>query len=248
MRGFEAVKQASDRIDSATADYPNVLWFRLLDDGDEAVIRFLEQGDEVYSYWYHDFSTVDEANGWRTTVPCLDQDEEGVSCPGCDEGLARRFKGLVNLIWRNAPVFKRDEDDKVVKSKTGEYEIAGYEDQVAVWRGGITLFSKVLARKDVKYKGLTTREFEVTREGRKGDNKTTYSVEPHDIDEKPGPLKKADQALADEKYNLEEVANFVDEDTFRKIIKNRLNSDNGESDEDIKDFLTKDKPFETAAA
>lgn len=240
MRGFEAIKQASEKIDAYTSDFPNVLWLRLADDGDSAVVRFLEQGDEMYSYWYHDFSNVDEANGWRTAVPCLDQDEKGSPCPGCANNLPRRFKGLVNIIWRNAPVFTRDDEGKVVKDKvTKEYQIDGHEDQIAVWRGGIQLFSKTLARKDVTYKGLTTREFEITREGRKGDAKTTYSVEPADIDEKPGPLKKADQALADEKYDLDEVAGFVTEDIFKKIISKRLDDTNGET-EDMSEFLNKD--------
>lgn len=244
MKGFEAIKQASEKIESVTSDFPNVLWFRLQDDGDNGVVRFLEQGDEVYSYWYHDFSTLDEANGWRTAIPCLDQDDKGDSCPGCDAGLSRRFKGLVNVIWRNAPVFERDQDGKVVKdSVTKEYKIEGYQDQVAVWRGGIQLFSKTLARKDVKYKGLTTRDFEVTREGRRGDSKTTYSVEPNDIDEKPGSLNDKDQALANDKHDLSEVAGFVTADVFQKIIDKRTSESNGNGEADISEFLS-ETPFE----
>lgn len=242
-KGFEAIKQAADKIDSATSDYPNVLWFRLQDDGDNAVVRFLEQGDEVYSYFYHDFSHVDEAQGWRTAIPCLDQEDTGESCPGCDAGMPRRFKGLINLIWRGAPVFKRDDDGKVVKSANGEYEIEGHKDQVAVWRGGIQLFSKALARKDVKYKGLSTRDFEITREGRRNDSKTTYSVEPNDIDEQAGPLAKADEALANDKYDLKDVAGFVTADVFTKIINKRLSESNGNSDTDISEFLS-ETPFE----
>lgn len=248
-RGFSSIKQAAERIDKQTSDYPNVLLFKLLDDGDEAVVRFLEQGDEVYNYWYHDFSHVDPTNGWKTAIPCLDQEDNAEPCPGCEQGLPRKFKGLINLIWRDAPIFKRDSEGKVVKKKNGEYVVEGYEDQVAVWRGGIKLFSKVLARKDVKYKGLCSRDFEVTREGQRGDNQTTYSVEPADIDAKASKLSKADQELADNKYDLEEVARFVDYETFEKIINKKLGdadeSSNGEATdkEELKGFL-KDDPFD----
>ncbi len=242
-RGFSSIKDAEKKIEEKSIDFPNALWLRLPDDGDSAVVRFLEQGDEVYSYWYHDFSTYDARTGWQTKVPCLDQDDEGTPCPGCDAELKRSFQGLINVIWRDAPKFKRDEDGKVIK-KNNELVIEGYEDQVAVWRGGITLFSRVLARKDVNFKGLSTRDFEVTREG--SGLKTTYSVEPVLVDgeSKNVPMTAADKKLAKEVYDLEKLANFVDADTFNKIIANQQNGDgNGEvDDEDVEQYL-KAKPY-----
>jgi hypothetical protein len=240
-RGFAAIKAAAEKQNSNSFEYPSALLLKLPKDGDSAIVRFLEQGDDVYSYWYHDYSHVDKPNGWKTKVPCLDQDDEGVPCPGCREGWPRKFQGLINLIWRDAPIFKRDDEGKVEKKKNGEFVVEGYEDQVAIWRQGINLFSKTLPRKDVTYKGLGTRDFEITREGETM-NDTTYAIEPVVIDgeTKAVPLSKADKDLAKDKYDLEEFANFVDADTFEKIIAKRNSElEDGEEDdeEDIKAFL-----------
>jgi len=239
-RGFGAIEAAAEKIEekknSGGGDFQKVLYFKLPDDGDTGVVRFLEQGDEVYSYWYHDFSSIDGSQGWKTKVPCLDQDDEGVPCPGCREDLPRKFQGLINVIWRDAPVFKRDDEDKIVKDKKGNLIVVDNKDQVAVWRGGIELFSKVLKRKDLTYKGLGTRDFEVTREGTKLD--TTYSVEPADPDSPATPLSDEDKALAEEPYDLESIAGFVSDEDFNTIIEEKLESDEGDK-EDIEAFLKK---------
>jgi hypothetical protein len=235
-RGFGAVKEAAEKISRNTGEFQPTLLFKLPDNGDTGTVRFLEQGEDVYSYWYHDFSHVDKKNGWQTKVPCLDQDDEGTPCPGCRDDLPRKFQGLINLIWRDAPVFKRDEDNKVIK-KGNDYVVESYEDQVAVWRSGIELF-KQLANKDVSWKGLSTRDAQVTRNGLGLD--TTYSIEPEDIDAGASKLSKADEELAKETYDLEAFAQFVDADEFDEIIEG-YGGNSSDEDDDIKAFL-KQKP------
>lgn len=244
-RGFGAIESAAQRIkESGGGDFVPYLRFKLPGDGDSAIVRFLEQGEEVYSYWYHDFSHVDKQNGWKTKVPCLDQDDKGVPCPGCREDLPRKFEGLINVIWRNAPVFKKDDDDKLVKDKSGDYIVIDNKDQVAVWRGGIELFSKVLKRKDLTYKGLGTRDFEITREGLKLD--TTYAVEPADVDAGASDLSDEDKTLAEDKYDLEEIANFKSEEDFNAIIEEQLEAD--QDGDDVEAFLNKNPIKEEATA
>lgn len=240
-KGFAQIEAAAQKIkEKGGGDFDPILFLKLPNDGDTAVVRFLEQGDEVYGYWYHDFTNIDPQTGWRTKIPCLDQDDEGVPCPGCREDLPRKFEGLINIIWRNAPKFKRDSDGKVVRDNNDKVIIDGTEDQVAVWRGGIRLFSKVLKRKDHAFKGLSTRDFEVVREGTGLD--TTYSVEPSDPDVGASDISEEDAALAADKYDLEKVARFVDADEFDNIIATKMNGHGADDTDDIREFLN-DSPY-----
>lgn len=238
-RGFASIEKAAKKIDSYGGS--SALYLKLPNDGDEATVRFLEEGDDVYSYWFHDFSHVDKGEGWKTKVPCLDQDEDGTPCPGCRDGLPRKFQGLINIIWRDGPVFAKNDDGSIDWDKQ-----TGTGDVIAVWRQGITVFNKVLRRKDDKFSGLTTRDFDIVREGTEWNN-TSYNVDPNDPDGGPQPLSAADKKLAEEKYDLEKLARTVDEDTFEQIIEKKLgDNENGEvSDEDVEDvtsFLRKE-PF-----
>jgi hypothetical protein len=240
-RGFAAVQEAAEKLSRKTGGSGSgAFYLKLPDDGSQATVRFLEQGDDVYSYWYHDFSTVDKAQGWRIKFPCLDQEDDGTPCPGCEEKLSRKFQLLINLIWRDAPVLKRDDDGNFVRDKNDEIVIDGEADQVAVWRGGIEL-AKLLNRKDIAFKGLSSRDFEITREGLKLD--TTYSIEPADVDSGAVKMSKDDSNLANDKYDLEDVANFKTYDEAKEIIDENLSEGSSEDDkEDAKRFL-KSSPF-----
>lgn len=240
-KGFSAIKAAAEKMNSGGGS-GNVLYFKLPKSGDSAEVRFLEEGDDVYSYWYHDFTNVNKKQGWKTKVPCLDQDDNGTPCPGCEEDLPRKFQGLVNVIWRNGPVYAKDDEGNI------DWENQkGTGDVLAVWRQGITVFSKALARKDITYKGLSSRDFEIAREG-SGLQNTSYSVEPVVVDgeTKAVPMSKEDKALAKEKYDLEEIARFHDYDESKKIIEKKIaeysGSDDDEDDDDVAEFLNK-QPF-----
>lgn len=237
MRGFSSIEKAAKKVDKATSGVGNVQYLKLPKDGDEATVRFLEGGEDVYAYWYHDFSNVDKNEGWKTKVPCLDQDDEGEPCPGCRESLPRKFQGLINLIWRGGPIYKKDDE--------GNFQWEDQEgtgDVIAVWRQGPTVFNKVLRRKDKKY-DLTSRDWDVIREG-DTKNDTSYAVEPNDPDGGKKPLSASDKKLAEDKYDLEAIARFVDAETFEGIIDKKLGSgesgDSDDIDEDVADFLNSD--------
>src|SRR5687768_1883316 len=104
-RGFSAVKNASKKFNDDGEKGPSVLYVKIEGDGDTAVVRPLEAGDDIYFWNYHDFSGK-EKDGWQTKIPCLDQEADGTPCPGCEAGLNRGFQSLVNVIWRDAPVYE----------------------------------------------------------------------------------------------------------------------------------------------
>ena len=205
-RGFTGVRAASDDISarkSAGGSGSGRKWFKL-NDRESAVVRFLEEGEEVNFAWMHKLPATGERafGGW---VVCRDQDENGErygeECPACDRELKRSFQGVINLIWRDAPVFETDSDGKRVKDRAGDYVVSGYEDQVAVWQTGITVFEE-LNGLDLAYKGLTSRDFRVTRKGLK--LQTKYDIFPADPDGGKQALSASDKKLVEEKYNLEE--------------------------------------------
>lgn len=203
MKGFKATEQMRERrAVNSKSNFARELWPGLMNPGDSVVVRFLEQGDEVHSAWMHEY----QVNGRRRYVTCLDQEENGTPCPGCEGGLRRMFKGLFNVIFRDAPVLRRDSTtNRAIKGEDGRFIIDGHEDDVAVWMVSFGTFD-TLASRDAKFKGLSSRDFEVTRSGRGRD--TRYSVDPVFDSEGNAPAKKlsaADKRLAEKKYNLEEL-------------------------------------------
>ena len=218
-QGFKAIQEAANKQNKSVTKNDWGPYYKKLvlpNDSSVATVRFLEEGEDVYGYWVHNFSKQDPINGWKTTFPCLDQEDTGANCPGCEYDLHRTFRGLINVIWRNAPVYKKDEDERLVKDSSGNYIQIDEKDQIAVWNQGIKVFT-MLGNKDIAYKGLTSRDFVVTRSGTRPDN-TVYSVEAADVDGGPQPLSEADIELANDKYKLEELANFKTYEESLEIV------------------------------
>ena len=140
-----------------------------------------------------------ENRSFGRNVPCLDQERDGTPCPGCERELPRRFQGFVNVLWEDAPVFKRDSDNKIVKDRTGDPVILDHKPQIAVWSSGIRLFDE-LAEIDANYRGLSSRKFKVKRKGEKLDTK--YHISPADVDSGAQPMDDDEAKLAEGKYDL----------------------------------------------
>lgn len=211
-----------------------------LKEGETATVRFLEQGDDLFYYYYHDFSHLDKQNGFKVSFPCLDQEDDGTPSPGAEQDFPRKFRTSVNVIWRDAPEYERDSDGKIITGSDGKWKQIGKKDQVAVWEGGQNVF-KMLAEKDRKYKGLGSLELEIARSGTGFD--TRYSIEPADFDAGKTPLSDEDKKLAEGKYNLEKVARLdMTYDEVTELINKNLPGGEDDSDSDVGDFLD-DDPF-----
>jgi len=212
-----------------------------LKEGETATVRFLEQSDDVFFYYYHDFSHLDKTNGFKYSFPCLDQDDEGKDSPGTELDFPRKFRTSVNVIWRDAPLYERDDDNRIVTGSDGKWKQIGTEDQVAVWEGGIKVY-QMLAEKDVKYNGLASRDLDITRSGSGFD--TRYSVEPNDIDSGAVSPSDNDKEIAKDKYNLEKIAGLDKTyDEVKSYIDEHLGSQEG--DADVSDFIdTNNSPFD----
>lgn len=210
-RGFEGVRSASAEVEARrSSGGPGALYFRLKG-GDTAIVRFLEQDDEIAWCYMHEVEV--ENRNWGRNVPCLDQEKSGVACPGCQRDMDRRFKGFINLIWFNAPVFKRDESGKIVKDRMNDPVVLGEKPQVAVWNSGIRLFEE-LDEINTNYKGLMSRHFKVKRKGEGLDTK--YHISPEDPDGGVQEMDEDEKKLAADKYDLNQ---FTQPGSYEDFLK-----------------------------
>lgn len=215
-RGFSGVRDTSAEIESRRGGSgPGALWFRLKAD-DETVVRFLEQDDEIFWCMMHEVPV--EGRQFGRDVVCLDQQKDGTPCPGCERDLPRKFKGFINLIWLDAPVFKRDNENKLVKDNIGDPIVIGVKAQVAVWGSGIRLFEQ-LDEVNTNFRGLTSRPFKIKRKGEKLNTK--YSISPADVDGGPQDFTKEEKELAAKKYDLNEFVKPKSYDEFLKELGER---------------------------
>jgi hypothetical protein len=202
-----------------SGDRQRRLYFRLKD-GESAVVRFLEEGDELHWAWVHQLPASGNYE-WGRKIPCRDQGEEGepigARCPGCERGDKRTFQGVVNLIWRNAPVIKRDENNRIERDSNGKPLIDGSMDAVSLWISGITVFEELLDLHE-NY-GLMSRDFLIKRKGDKFN--TRYSILPANPDGGAQKLSKKDEALASEKYDLADYVTAPSYDDWGKTYQRK---------------------------
>lgn len=212
-RGFKGVREASKDIQARREAGGGMAqnWFRLAG-GEQAVVRFLEQGDDIYWCWSHELEP-EEGRSWGRLVPCINQDDDGTACPGCEHGLKRRFQGYINLIWRDGPIYKKDDDGKLERDSDNNLIIESRGDVLAVWRGGIQLFEE-LDGVDAGYKGLTSRDFRVFRRGEK--LATKYQILPADPEKGAIELSKEDKALIEDKPDLSPLTKAPEYDKWGK--------------------------------
>lgn len=163
-------------------------------DGETAVLRVLpETFEEVYVHR----TPIEVDQGKKTVtkhydVPCLDQDEDGVPCPGCADEVERRYKFYVWVIVRDV------EEEGSRKSS----------DKLMVWSGGVKLFKKLNMKH--KSKGLQNRDIEVSRSGERFE--TEYEVEW--ATEKNEPMSTNDKALAKKVKSLDFYTTAPEYDKF----------------------------------
>jgi len=220
-RGFDGVRKAAADLEARRTPGPGAgaLWFKL-DDSETAIVRFLEQDganqpeDDIHYAEFHQVKI--SGRQYPVSIPCCDQENDGEPCPGCEDDdpdvSKKKFLGYINLIWEDAPEYKRDKDKKIVKNNNGPV-VVGNEDQVAIWNSGIRLF-EMMDEINASYGGLTSRPFKVKRKGTGLDTK--YVISPADPDGGKQPMTKAERKLADEKHDLNDFVNPPSYEEFEK--------------------------------
>lgn len=130
----------------------------LKDDKDTAIVRFMYQHEEeIDVFAVHSVPVVNhEGKEFNRAVGCLAP--SGQPCPLCNGGYYRQIKIYIHMLVN------------------GEY---------AIWERGKTMVPKITGlfpRYGRGENGLWGREFEIQRNGAKGDTKTSYEIYPLDPD------------------------------------------------------------------
>lgn len=240
-RGITSIVAAQEDVERRkAAGGGGKLFFKLPKNNDSAVVRALEQGDDLQWAWVHQLPP-EPGKVMGRKIPCRDQNEDGDSigaaCPGCDKNYPRSFQGVINLIWRDGPVYRRDENNRMVKDSSGDPIVDSRADVVAVWQAGITVFGELIG-KDATYKGLSSRDFRVTRKGT--GLSTTYSIDPADPDGGPQPMSEADKALAEEKYDLSSLVTAPEYEDWGKAPQKQTEGSDTPAPSDATPFTRRD--------
>lgn len=225
-RGFQGVRKASADLQArraASGSYaPPALYFTLAN-GEEALVRFLEQDEDIAWCYVHEVPV--EGRQWGRDVTCLNQEDDETPCPGCEKSVKKKLKGFINLVWYDAPLYKKDKEGKVVKVDGDKVQI-GNETQVALWTSGVQLFEELDEIND-SFKGLRSRRFKVKRKGIKLDTK--YVIKPEDADSGPQPFTIVEKKLAEGEYDLAEFMKAPTYDEFMAILTGTPVKSDGES-------------------
>jgi hypothetical protein len=164
------------------------------------IVRFCEQGPDVNSFPVHEYKINVQGNWVVRRFTCLS--EVGSECPGCKAGLKRKTRGVYNLIQRNRPVLRKGADGKALKNPDGSWVVDGYQDQVVVANvGGPT--AEMLRKVDGDYRGLMSRDFQITFSGDTFQSWTLSPVLDAGGSSNPTPLSENDQALLAHKHDLD---------------------------------------------
>ena len=235
-QGFASVRDAAAEVQARRESGGNFVRRFSVGDQQSAVVRFLEQGDDVNWAWV---CKLEPRPGRRFGDYEVTRDQEGkgtVPCPLAERGIPRQFRGWINVIWRDAPVFKRDDNDRLVRDQNNKPIVAGTADTVAVWETGITVFQE-LEQLDATFKGLASRDFRISRKGIGFD--TRYHILPADPDGGPKPLSDADKALAAEKYDLKQFTTPKSYEELARLLNQTVASDNSQraGDSEFNPFL-----------
>jgi hypothetical protein len=182
--------------------------------GDGAVIgRIVDTGKAFKDGYVHPVEgKAKSGKTYTRDIMCLDQDDEGVHCPGCQDDLDRRYKFWTRFIVRDA--------EKVnAKGKS-----IGYEDRVMLLSSTSKRLLTAINKKNKKY-DLAMHDIEIERSGKDFD--TQYEVEVLDTDD-PTELSKADKNLVE---NSEiEIKKYTKIPEFDEFYESDNNDDD---DEDV---------------
>ena len=144
-------------------------FFRLKKDKEVAQVRFLYNGiEDVEAYAVHKVDTPDSKYG--RYVNCLrSYDEPKDNCPFCREGVPQQVRLFI-------PLYNIDED------------------KIQIWDRGKTFAHKMTSLCS-RYPNLVSHVFEIERNGKEIDKKTTY--ETYEVDKDDTTLEDLDVQIQD---------------------------------------------------
>lgn len=156
----EFLKMQNEREARASSYDPNrkfVGFFKLADDGDEAVVRFPYKDSSDFNI--HTVHSMQNVDGRRfANVNCINDLRTVTNCPLCAAGVPLKQRFYIELT-------------EYVRNDEGEIEV-----QPKVWDTSARTFIPIMTNLIMEYGDLTKCIFKIKRNGARGDMKTTYSI------------------------------------------------------------------------
>lgn len=173
-KGFAAAQKAGSRQGGAGfhSRPKGINFFKLPNSGDSATVRFLQNHEDIE--WVRQWKTAPSSNfPYGEKLNAIDQFEDGTPDPGYAAGLKSTFTAFPVLIWRQAPVYAKDAEGKLLKDGNGNKQLVNYADQVAVWECSYTVY-ETLRTLDQEAGNLMSCDFKVVRQGTRTDTKYIF--------------------------------------------------------------------------
>jgi hypothetical protein len=124
--------------------------------------RFLEAGNDITFLYFHELPLKPQQR-YGDKVLCLDQDDIGVACPGCEsEGVRRTARIAINFIRYDEPKLRRGPDGKPIKDPSGQYVFDGVAPQIVVWNAPQSVGGR-LAYLESRHGGLSNHVVTIHR-------------------------------------------------------------------------------------
>jgi hypothetical protein len=196
-KGIQAMKESQKAVEKSMSGGGGKYIF--IADTESYLFRFMLDGDDIVSGYFHRVPVTRGDKSWFQEVPC--EDDECAYCSSADDDINKRTYKFLNWIWvYHIDHVEQDDDGKweEVEKKDGIF----YRETVGAPRllkQGY-FFSKVITALYGKYGTLLDRDYECIRQGE--GLKTNYSVFPED---KKAMSKKIKSAI-DKLDDLEEIA------------------------------------------
>lgn len=196
-KGIKAMKETQKAVEKSMSGGPGKFIF--INDTESYLFRFMLDGDDIVSGYFHRVPQTRGDKSWFQEVPC--EDKECAYCSSKDEDVKKRTYRFLTWIWvYHIDHVEQDEDGKweEVEKEDGIFyrEIVG---EPKIQKSGYFV-SKLITAIYSKYGTLIDRDFECTRQGE--GLKTTYSMFPEDKKVMSKKIKDAIKKLPD----LEEIA------------------------------------------
>ncbi len=132
-------------------------FFKLADDGDEAVVRFPYTDPSDFNI--HTVHSMQNVDGRRfANVNCINDLRTTTNCPLCAAEVPLKQRFYIELI-------------EYVRNEDGEIEL-----QPKVWDTSARTFIPIMTNLIMEYGDLTKSIFKIKRNGARGDMKTAYSM------------------------------------------------------------------------
>jgi hypothetical protein len=204
-QGLKRVKQLAEDAAARSVAYEqggDGLRALKLSPNETATGRFLEEGDGIWYLYMHELPRK-PGQQYGDRVQCLDQDDAGVACPGCEiEGVKRTARIVINFIRYDEPKLRRGADGKAVKDAQGNFIFDGVAPALVVWEAPQSVGGR-LAYLEETHGPLTKHVVTIHRTV---DNKNAWMI---DVKERDKPVEPLELEFNDKKVRPDKAITNV---------------------------------------